>query len=87
MYDFNKCLKKQSTDWGNHTEVISLHKDYLMQINNESHQPKIERVIPVINSSASFINLTISTSSLILDRMFSAHEVCSAYSANTVIGR
>ena len=58
-----------------------------MQINNDSHQPKIAQVIALINTSASSINPTISTSSLIIDPMFPAHEVCSADSTKTMFGR
>ena len=87
MYDFNKCFKKQSTKWEKHTEGISIQKEYLVQINNDSHQPKIAQVIALINTSASSINPTISTSSLIIDPIFLDREACSADSANTIFGR
>ena len=51
MYDFNKCFKKQITNWEKHTEGIILHKEDLVQINNDIHQPKLARVIPLINTS------------------------------------
>ena len=34
IYDSNKCFKNQSINWENHTEGISLHKEYLMQMDN-----------------------------------------------------
>ena len=58
-----------------------------MEINNESHQPKLARVITLINPSASSINPTSSTSSLILYKMFPADEEFSADNANTIFGR
>ena len=70
MYDFNKCLKKKITNWENHTEGISLHKEDMIQIKNDSHQPKLARVIAIINPSTPSINPTTYTSSLILDPIF-----------------
>ena len=52
MYDFKKCFKNETTSWGNLTEGISLHKEDLMQNENESHQPKIARVITLLNPYA-----------------------------------
>ena len=34
MYDFNKYFKKQSTNWENHTEGISLHREDMTKIKN-----------------------------------------------------
>ena len=87
MCDFNKYLKKKSTNWENPTEGISIHKEDLIQIKNESHQPKLAQVIALINTSDTSINTTPSISSLILDPMFPPHEACSDDSANTIFGR
>ena len=58
MYDFKKCLKKKSTNGEKHNEGIGLHKEDLMQINNENHQPKLARVIALINPYDLSINPT-----------------------------
>ena len=80
-------FKNQITKWENPTSGISLHKEDLMQTENESHQQKIARVIALINPSASSINTTIYTSSMILDPMITAREACSADIENTIFRR
>ena len=59
----------------------------MIQVNNESYQPKLSRVIALIHPSNSSIKPITSTSNLILETMFSAHEACSPESANTIFGR
>ena len=87
MYDFNKCLKYKSTNWGNHTQGISLQKEDMMQMGNNNCQPKLARVITLTNPPPLFINPTTYTSSMFCDPMFPARKAYSADSANTVFGR
>ena len=87
MYNFNKCLKNKITNWENHTEGLILHKEDLMQNENERHKPKLARVVTLINPSASYINPATYTSSMIVDTMFPDRKPCSADSANTILGR
>ena len=58
-----------------------------MQMLNNIHQPKLARVIAIINMSDSSINRSTSTSSIILDPIFPALKSCSDYSTNTIFGR
>ena len=76
MYDFNKCFKKQITNWEKHTEGIILHKEGLMQIDNYSNQPKLAQVMALINPSALSINTTTYTPSMLIDPMFIALKAC-----------
>ena len=87
MYNFNKCLKNQSTNWENHAGGISLQKEDMMKIKNKIHQPKLARVVVLINPSGSSINPTTSTFSLILDPIFPDHEAYSDGIVNTIFGR
>ena len=54
---------------------------------NKSNQPKLAQVIALTNPSASSINTTTSTFSIILDMMCPTREACSADSENTIFGR
>ena len=56
-----------------------------MKMENESRNPKIARVVSLINPSSLSINNTTSTSSMILDPMFPACEACSDDSANNFL--
>ena len=56
-----------------------------MQIENESHQPKLPRVIARIKPSDSSINPTTYTSIIILDPMFPDFKACSDDSAKTFL--
>ena len=58
-----------------------------MQSEIDNHQPKLAQVVSLINQSSSYIIPTTSISSIILDPMFPAREVCSADSTNTIFGR
>ena len=87
MYNFNKYLKNQSNNWGNHNEGFSLQKEYMMQTNNDNNLPKLLRVITPIYPFALSINPTTYTSILILDPMFPDHKACSTDGKNTIFGR
>ena len=59
----------------------------MIQMDNESHHPKLAQFIALIDTSALSINPATSTSSMILDILFPAREACPADSANNIFGR
>ena len=64
-----------------------MHKDDVMQTENQNHQPKLARVIALINPYSLFINTTTSTPSMIIDPMFPYRKACLSDIAITIFGR
>ena len=58
----------------------------MTQREGDNHQPQLAQVIAIINKYYLSIRPTVSTSSMIIDPMFTAHEECSADRTNTIFG-